>query len=77
MKSAEVRARSMARRVEALASDVDDIRQDLLVSVLCAKYDATRSQPQTFISRVMDRAGCKIIRKRLSRISRIVPHRAD
>lgn len=73
MKSAEIRARGMARRIGGLESDVDDIRQDLLVSVLCAKYDASRSCPKTFISRVMDKSGMKIIRKRMTRMSRIVP----
>lgn len=67
----------MARRIGGLESDIEDIKQDLLVSVLCANYDARRSCPKTFISRVMDKSGLKIIRKRMTRQSRIVPLRAE
>ncbi len=75
LESAEVRARNMTRSIVALAPEREDIRQDLLVSVIRANYDPARSQPRTFISRVMDRAGCKIIRTRMTRLSRIVPLR--
>lgn len=74
--SADIRAKSMVRRIGALAPDIEDIRQDLLVNVIRAKYDPARSGPKTFVSRVMDKAGCKIIRKKLA-AWRLVPIRAE
>jgi hypothetical protein len=77
IQSAEIRARNMTRNFVALAPELEDIRQDLLVNVIRAKYDPARSCPKTFISRVMDKSGLKIIRKRMTRLSRIVPLRAE
>jgi DNA-directed RNA polymerase specialized sigma24 family protein len=74
--SADIRAKSMVRRIGALAPDLDDIRQDLLVSVIGARYETGRSSPRTFISRVMDKAGCKIIRRRMNEW-RLVPIQAN
>ena len=74
MRSADIRARCLTRKLGGGSVDFDDIRQDLLVNVIRAKYDEGRSSPKTFISRVMEKAGYKIIRRRVSEW-RIVPLR--
>ncbi len=61
-----IKARQLSRRPEFRRTDTADIEHDLLVHVLkqADNYNPTRSQPNTFITRVVETAAAMLIRSR-------------